>query len=327
MKIPPDYKITPKMLELIAQIDALRIAINSLKINPSLRMNLNRESILKSALYSAKIEGNPLDLNTLNLSSKDKHNIEVFNILDAYEYVNKSFFNKIDLNLIRDIHKIVMRNLSSEVGCLRTEMNAVFNQVGIAVFVPPSPKRAKVLLRRTFKFINECKTFPLVNAFLFHLLFEKIHPFMDGNGRVGRLLVFAILKLKKYKISVFPAFEEQLNQQRSDYYYYLDRGLKKTEDYLFFMLTSFKYLLERTKTKIFSIKEKSNSSYESLFPRQQEILNIINDHKMVSFDFIRRRFLKVPARTLRYDLKVLRERRFIVKIGKTRGVLYKKSNV
>lgn len=57
-------------------------------------------------------------------------------------------------------------------------------------------------------------------------------------------------------------------------------------------------------------------------PRQEELYYVIRDHNMVSFDFLRRRFLKIPPRTLRYDLKKLSDKGFIVKIGKTKGSFY-----
>lgn len=62
---------------------------------------------------------------------------------------------------------------------------------------------------------------------------------------------------------------------------------------------------------------------ERLLPRRKEILDIIRDHSIISLDSIRRRFLKVPVRTLRYDLKKLEEAKFIVKLGTTRGAMYK----
>ena len=58
-------------------------------------------------------------------------------------------------------------------------------------------------------------------------------------------------------------------------------------------------------------------------PRQEEMYNIIKDHRVVSFDFIKRRFVKVPARTLRYDLKKLCNQNLVLKIGKTKGSFYK----
>jgi predicted HTH transcriptional regulator len=72
------------------------------------------------------------------------------------------------------------------------------------------------------------------------------------------------------------------------------------------------------------IKQMSDDG-EDVFlpPRQEEIKNIIKEHKMVSFDFLRRRFIKIPERTIRYDLKKLSDANIIVKIGKTKGALYK----
>ncbi len=61
-------------------------------------------------------------------------------------------------------------------------------------------------------------------------------------------------------------------------------------------------------------------------PRQEGIYNIICDHKVVSFDTIRRRFTKVPERTLRYDLKKLLDRGLIEKSGETRGRYYRVNN-
>jgi len=62
---------------------------------------------------------------------------------------------------------------------------------------------------------------------------------------------------------------------------------------------------------------------ESLLPRRREILNTVRDHEIVSSDFIRRRFLMVSPRMIRYDLKQLEKNGFIVKIGTTRGAMYK----
>ena len=58
-------------------------------------------------------------------------------------------------------------------------------------------------------------------------------------------------------------------------------------------------------------------------PRQEEVYHIIKDHGTVSFDFIHRRFLKVPERTLRYDLKKLIDQKLVLKIGHTRGAFYR----
>ena len=71
---------------------------------------------------------------------------------------------------------------------------------------------------------------------------------------------------------------------------------------------------------------KQDSPEEYLLPRRAEILNAIKDHKLVNFDIIRRRFMAVNERTLRYDLKQLQNAGLIKKLGMTKGVYYEASN-
>ena len=114
--------------------------------------------------------------------------------------------------------------------------------------------------------------------------------------------------------------EEYLDEHKNAYYFYLDTGLKDPEGFLLFMLKAFFEQSEKIKSQV----EESTESKEVLLlpPRQEEIYNIIRDHKMISLDVIKRRFLKVPSRTLRYDLKKLQDNGLVVKIGATRGSVY-----
>lgn len=84
------------------------------------------------------------------------------------------------------------------------------------------------------------------------------------------------------------------------------------------------------RSALFSAKIEGNrmtmTSLE-LSPRQEEIYRILKDHKIASFDTIKRRFLKVNERTLRYDILKLQKKRYITKIGKTKGSFYKDANL
>lgn len=81
--------------------------------------------------------------------------------------------------------------------------------------------------------------------------------------------------------------------------------------------------IEKKRKLIENFSQKESIIEESLLPRRREILEIIRDHGMVSSDFISRRFLKVSPRMIRYDLKKLEEQGFIIKLGTTRGAMYK----
>ncbi len=240
MKIPPLYKITPEILELISQIEALKIFYSSIEISSERKENLKRISLLKSSLFSAKIEGNPLLLNEIEKTSKQKEKQEVFNILNAIKYIEKIKIKKITGKQILTLHQLVIGGLSDNAGHFRKTPEAIFNQAGAAVAVFPPAIRIDGLLTKLLKYLNSGREkFSLIKAFIGHLIFEKIHPFVDGNGRVGRLLINLVLKADGFDFGLSVPFEEYIEENREQYYYYLESGLKNPQDYLVFILTSF----------------------------------------------------------------------------------------
>lgn len=75
--IPPTYQVTPSLLEFISQINGLKVFFESLNLADNLKLKLNRQSLLKSALFSARIEGNPLSINDFTNQSENIHKKEV----------------------------------------------------------------------------------------------------------------------------------------------------------------------------------------------------------------------------------------------------------
>lgn len=319
MVIPPRYEITPKMLGTIAKIDFNREFIASINPPKIIVEKIHSASLLKSSLYSARIEGNLATFEELDETKQDQ--LEIFNILSAIRYIKRTVKkdSKISRALISKIHTLAMKGISSEAGRLRKETTAIFNAAGVAIYLPPSPIKIGEHLTQLFGYINgKQEQFPLINAFISHLIFEKIHPYLDGNGRTGRLLVYAIFQSDGYDFGMHIPFEEYIDNHKQDYYYALDIGLKQPNEYLDFMLEAYYVQTEHVKKLLFT----TDTSPVFLPPRQEEMYRIITDHKTVSMDFIQRRFMKIPERTLRYDLKKLTDSGLIAKIGKTRGVFY-----
>lgn len=323
MNIPPSYAITSEILMLLNKIEALRIYFSTISIPMNLKNKLERVSLLKSSLFSARIEGNTLTLTDVETTSDADKKKEIFNILKSIQYLRREIkpHSDLDKKVILTLHTHVLDGLSDETGYFRTEPGAIFNMSGVAVYISPPPQKIPGLLDQLFSFINSnMEQFPLVCAFVTHLIFEKIHPFVDGNGRVGRLLIYAILKSKGWDFPIAVSFEQYLDEHKDEYYFHLDKGLKNTNAYLTFCLEAFLTQSEKVKDEIQQELQADKKIF--LPPRQDEIFQIIKDHKVVSFDFIKRRFLAVPSRTLRYDLEKLVKKNCIVKIGKTRGSYY-----
>src|SRR3989344_5635268 len=89
MKIPPPYTITPQMIATITQIESFRLHIASLNLPKPLKEKIQRVSLLKSSLFSARIEGNPLELADVEIGDKkSQKKLEVFNITEAIRFID-----------------------------------------------------------------------------------------------------------------------------------------------------------------------------------------------------------------------------------------------
>ncbi|MBI2268552.1 MAG: Fic family protein [Candidatus Blackburnbacteria bacterium] len=324
MLIPPKYILTPKISQLLSSIEASKEVINSITIPPEVETNIRRLSTLKSSLFSARIEGNTLTLDDIQRSpSRDQKKAEVFNILKALNWVYQRRYRDLTTRHILELHFTVLGGLieRQELGKFRREVNAIFNTAGIAVYLPPPPRQISSLIDRFLKFANSNKEpFVPVRACLAHYTFEKIHPFLEGNGRVGRLILQAVLEKGGYGMKGLVPVEEYLDSNRSLYYRALDETERDVTGYLEFLLEAISETSE--KTKIMVLEKQKVEIEDILLPRRAEIFNIIKDHRLVNFDIIRRRFMVVNERTLRYDLKKLTDMGLIRKRGATKGVYY-----
>lgn len=324
MLIPPKYELTPKIVQLLQSVEASKEVIDSIQIPPEVELNIRRQSTLTSSLFSARIEGNPLSLEELaRSSSKDQRRVEVFNILRALNWVHQRRYRDVTTKDILELHRITMTGLAEaeNLGKFRNQTSAIFNTAGIAVYLPPRPTQILPLVERLVRFISSSKEpFVPIRACLTHYIFEKIHPFLDGNGRVGRLLLQLVARKGDYGMKGLLTMEEHLDNHRGEYYRALENPERDVTDYLEFMLEAIATGAQEAKQLV--LQKQEIQPEDLLLPRRAEIFNIIKEHGMVNFDQIRRRFMAVNERTLRYDIKKLVDSGFVRKRGATRGVCY-----
>lgn len=327
MLIPPKYELTPTISRLLSSIEASKQVVNSINIPIEVETNIRRTSTLKSSLFSARIEGNDLTIDEINMTpSSNQKKVEVFNILKAFTFIKQKERKDLSASDILNIHAIVMNKLSADAGKFRKEHEAIFNSAHIAIYMPPPPRLVLSSINRLVKFANNDKEqFVPVKACLAHYIFEKIHPFVDANGRVGRLLIQKVLMHGGYGMKGLFPVEEYLDTHRSEYYNALEEPERDVTLYLEFMLEALENVASITKQLV--LQKKKIDFLDYLLPRRLEIYNIIKDHKLVEFDLIRRRFLSVNERTLRYDLKKLAEANLIRKRGTTKGAYYEVNNM
>lgn len=246
---------------------------------------------------------------------------EIGNLVRAIRFISSpSTPKRLSLSFIKRLHAIVMNGLGGDAGSFRTEPSAVFTDGGVALYIAPSPMEVKPLLLELVGYIRASKEPIPAVASTAHMWFEKIHPFLDGNGRVGRLLFSYLLSRGEYGMRAAVPFEEYIDEHQQDYYDTLRPNRRNVTPAVEFLLTAMATTAEHTIDELKRPLQEEDTSL--LLPRRQEILDIIRDHRDVSFDFLQRRFIAVPSSTLHYDLKQLLNDKFIKKIGKTRGARY-----
>jgi Fic family protein len=196
----------------------------------------------KEALISSQIEGTQASMKgILEFEAKlpsDEDVNEISEVLNYLRAMNKGLTtlkdNPIQLGLIKDIHRILIegtRGSDRQPGEFRTVKNYIGRKGGTiyeADFIPPPPDRVEDLMKNLEAFIaSNDEIPPLVKVALIHSQFETIHPFLDGNGRMGRLLITfylcreGILQRPLLYLSIYlnrhkPEYMQLLNNTRTD---------------------------------------------------------------------------------------------------------------
>lgn len=330
--IPPKYHLTKDIVGLLTEIEANMTFINTINIPLELEQNIRKSSIMRSALFSSRIEGNTLTTAEVqsfsDLSSDDQRNVEVSNLYKVIEKLLSDFpgkKKKITTAEILRWQKYTMEGILFDEysGRFRKGHEGVFDSMGNVVYLAPAPQYVSELMKKLLLFSNSRreKIIP-IKAVLAHLIFEKIHPFVDGNGRVGRLLQMAILSMNGYGMKGLTVVEEEIDKNRQSYYRAIQGSTgANSQPFVELMLEFIRNASLKAKDQLV-LRAKNYSVLDLLHPRQKEIVLIISEQKMISFESLKRRFLKVSDRQIAYDLNILIKKGYIIKMGSTRGAMY-----
>jgi Fic family protein len=195
--------------------------------------------VRKEAVISSQIEGTQATLvDLLNYeagarpeSASDIDVQEVCNYLEALTFARKQLRRKdglpLSVRLLNETHRRLMkgvRGTEKHPGEIRRSQNWIGGaRPGNAVYVPPPPHEVPRLLGELEKYLHaEDSLPPLVRAGLAHVQFETIHPYLDGNGRLGRLLVTLLLEESKLLLQPLLYLSLFFKRRREDYYRALD---------------------------------------------------------------------------------------------------------
>ena len=238
----PPYDITPDILLLVAEIAEAVGRFTALG-ERSLTPNLRRENRLRSIQASLAIENNTLTLEEVTAVIDGRRVVgsireiqEVKNAFAAYEALDS--WNPTSFDDLLAAHKLMMGDLVGDAGHFRSGSVGVFKGEQLVHMAPPA-KQVPFLMGDLMTWLVTTKEHPLVASSLFHYEFEFIHPFSDGNGRMGRLWQTVILKAWKPLLAYLPV-ETVIKRNQSAYYAALAQADKESKATVFveFMLQS-----------------------------------------------------------------------------------------
>ncbi|MFA6549295.1 MAG: Fic family protein [Candidatus Margulisiibacteriota bacterium] len=217
----PPFQITAESLNLCAEINRLLGQFEGLKM-PVPQPQLRRQSRIKTIFSSLAIEGNRLTeqqvtdlINNKKVIGPQKDIVEVKNAIKAYDSIHTY---KIDrLGSLLDAHRLMLNSLAEDAGSLRFRNVGIFKGKEVAHLAPKYQMVPK-LMGDLFAFLKKKDNLnPLIKSSVFHYELEFIHPFSDGNGRMGRLWQTVIL-LKYHPLFEYLPIESIIRKQQKEYY-------------------------------------------------------------------------------------------------------------
>lgn len=244
----PPYKITTKILTLVSLISERIGEINSVHLSKP-PTELRKRNRIKAIQSSLEIEGNTLTTEQITaifenkrVLGSQKDIIEVKNAIAAYDQLDE--FEPYSFSSFCKAHRILMAGLIESPGKIRNKSVGIVKGSKLAHIAPPS-EMVKSLMNDLFSYLKNDDNLLLIKSCVFHYELEFIHPFLDGNGRMGRLWQTVIL-MDKYPVFEYLPVEALIKEKQKEYYIALGKSDKTGESTLFieFMLGIIKESLE-----------------------------------------------------------------------------------
>ena len=335
-KYNPPFKIIDEITNLVIEIGELTgmIAVSQkLSSNPVLR----RENRIKTIYSSLAIEQNTLTLEQVTDVIEGKRILappkDIKEVKNAYEIYEKlELLNPYSVKDLLKAHKIMTSELINESGRFRSKGAGVYQGTQL-IHAGTPPQYISELIEQLFLWLKESEIHPLIKACVFHYEFEFIHPFQDGNGRIGRLWHTLILSKWKTFFAWLPI--ETLIQKRQQEYYEainISNNLGESTPFILFSLKIIKESLEELELN----KEKDERKVTDILT--DKMTDILSEKEIERLEIIEKYFEKnefidnnslkklvnVSDSTARRFLGKLVENGILEAVGEKKGRKYRK---
>jgi len=313
----PPYEITTNILKLTTSISQKIGEVNANYISrPS--PQIRKQNKIKTIHSSLKIEGNSLSEEQITALVENKKVIgakkdilEVKNAIEVYDNIES--FNPFSYKSFLKAHKMLMNNLVENPGKYRTKGVGIFQGSEVTHLAPPA-KNVPRLIDNLFQYLNKFDDLILIKSCVFHYEMEFIHPFLDGNGRMGRLWQTLIL-MREYPVFEYLPFETLINQTQKEYYKALELSDKHGNSTLFI-----EYMLGVLEKSLIDLLDFNNRTMNS--KQRLDYFLSIKQGEFTRKDYMNI-FKEISSSTATRDLLKGVDSNKLVKFGKDNKTRYK----
>lgn len=274
----PPYDITEEMLELTSEIMEILGEFNSVNDLDKLP-RLRRVSRIKSIHSSLAIENNTLTLQQVTDVIEGKRVLgpedDILAVKNAFNvYKTLDNIKPFSLKDLTKAHGIMMNGLVEEAGQIRTSPVGVINQDGKVIHIAPPANMVNNLINQLLDWVTTSKTQMLIKSSIFHYEFEFIHPFRDGNGRMGRLWQTALLASWKPIFKWIP-IESIIKDNQEEYYNAITLSTSEGKSNRFII-----FMLKVIKSALLDIVKDTRNHYNHINNQISALMAVVESYPM-----------------------------------------------
>ncbi len=353
----PNYRITNTILRNVGRSDAAREVITNAPLVPTWEAKFRREAEEQMIHHGTHLEGNPLTEEEVKdilageeVLARDRDIQEILNYRNVLKFIDSAADQiktgdkyEVTVETILEIHRLTVDRIVTPeyAGQFRARQVVIRNsRTGQISYTPPPAVEVPYLMEDLVNWINSEEAremHPVIKAGVVHYELARIHPFVEGNGRTARALATLLMFLDNYDIRKFFSFEEYFDERPMDYYttlqevsnqLVLDSHERDLTPWLEYFVEGVAIELNRIKDKVqrismdARIKDRLGGEQVMLNERQMLILEYLHKHKAMQNKDFRKIFPNHSDDTVLREIKVLKQRDLIKKLGGTKKATY-----
>jgi Fic family protein len=342
----PTFTISNKLLKTVGIIEAAKEVIENSPLVPAWEAKFREEAIVRTVHHGTHIEGNELNyteaekvLSGGKIVGRDRDIQEVINYRNVLNYISEFDTAEISEETIRHIHKLTTQKILASdeaIGAFRKTQVVVRNsQTGEITFRPPPAVEVPFLIDDFLEWLNTTSNkddmYPAITAGIAHYELVRIHPFIDGNGRVARAIATLVLFKNGYDVKRFFSLEEHYDREPLRYYEALQavgKSQGNMTSWLEYFTEGLAIELTRIKEKVkalstdLKIKKSLGGQQLSLTERQIKIVEFIQEQGFLQNKTFFELFPMISEDTVLRELNDLLKKGIVKKVGSTKGAKY-----